>query len=132
PVSFDYQGLEAGDPGCDVGQCSQAVLAIGTPALWWGACFALVACGWLWLGRRDWRAGAILAGVTGTYLPWFLYLDRTIFSFYAVTVVPFLVLAVTLVLGYVIGPAGQPRRRAVGAALAGAFVLLVVVNFAYL
>ena len=39
----------------------------------------------------------------------------------------------TLLLGRILGPAtGQPRRRLVGAAVAGAFVVLVVVSFAWL
>ena len=73
PVSFDYTGLERGQQGCEVDKCSQAVLALGTPLLWWGACLALAVCGWMWLARRDWRAGAILAGFLATWAPWFLF-----------------------------------------------------------
>ena len=36
-----------------------------------------------WALGRDWRAGAILAGYAGGYLPWFLVGDRTIYQFYA-------------------------------------------------
>ena len=47
--------------------------------------------------------------------------------------VPFLVLAVTMCLGLVLGgPAASPRRRQWGAAVAGAYVLLAVANFAWL
>jgi dolichyl-phosphate-mannose--protein O-mannosyl transferase len=75
----------------------------------------------------------VLGGVAATYLPWFLYTERTIFYFYAVVMVPFLVLAVTLMLGAVLGPAGAPpRRRAWGAAVAGSVVVLVMLNFAWL
>jgi dolichyl-phosphate-mannose--protein O-mannosyl transferase len=42
----------------------------------------------MWALRRDWRAGAILAGFLGGYAPWFLLGDRTIYSFYAVAFVP--------------------------------------------
>lgn len=133
PVSFDYVDHVRGKAGCEVDKCSQEVLAIGTPALWWGACAALLGCLWLWVGRRDWRAGALLLGAAATYLPWFLYLDRTVFSFYAVTTVPFLALAVALVLGAVVGPAyASPQRRAIGATVAGAYVLVVLANVAYL
>ena len=51
--------------------------------------------GWWWLVRRDWRAGAIAAGLVGGYLPWFLYQDRTIYTFYAIAFEPWVVLAVT-------------------------------------
>ena len=132
PVSFDYASVEPGRQGCDVDRCSQAVLALGNPLLWWGGCLALVVCLWMWGARRDWRAGAILAGVVATWLPWFLFLDRTTFSFYAVSVTPFLVLAVAYALGLVLGsPDAEPRRRTIGAAVAGAYVLAVVVVSAW-
>jgi dolichyl-phosphate-mannose--protein O-mannosyl transferase len=89
--------------------------------------------GYLWAARRDWRAGAILAGVAAGYLPWFVFSYRTIFSFYAVVFVPFLVLAVTMCLGLLIGDdEASARRRQWGVAAAGAYVLLVIANFAYL
>ena len=86
-----------------------------------------------WAGRRDWRAGAILAGVVGGYLPWFFFQHRTIYSFYAVAFVPFLVLAVTMCLGLVLGgPDASALRRQWGAAAVGAYLLLAVANFAWL
>ena len=132
PVSFDYASVEQGQAGCDVDRCSQAVLALGNPVLWWGGCVALLACLWMWGARRDWRAGAILAGIAATWLPWFLYLDRTTFSFYAIVIAPFVVLAVAYALGLILGPPGAPPgRRTVGAAVAGAYVLSVVVVAAW-
>jgi dolichyl-phosphate-mannose--protein O-mannosyl transferase len=109
------------------------VLAIGTPLIWWTSIVTLLVClGW-WLTRRDWRAGAVLLSVAAGWLPWFLYADRTQFYFYSVSFVPYLVLSITLCLGLLIGSAhAQPARRAVGASLAGAYLLGVLVNFAYL
>ncbi len=132
PVSFDYIGLEQGEQGCEADRCSQAILALGNPLLWWGACIALLVCLWMWAIRRDWRAGAVLAGVVATWVPWLFYPDRTVFAFYAVTVVPFLALAVAYVAGLAIGPrATSPSRQTVGAALVGAYVLCVVGVAAY-
>ena len=112
--------------------CSQAVLALGTPLLWWSACFALLYLLYRWALRRDWRAGAVLCAVGAGYLPWFLYQDRTIFSFYAVVFVPYLCLAVAMLVGAMLGPPGSSeRRRAVGAMSAGVLVLLIVWNFIY-
>ncbi len=132
PVSYFYESPELGQDGCKVDRCSSAILGIGTPALWWIGMAALAYCIWLWVARRDWRAGAVLAGLAATYLPWFLYTERTIFYFYAVAIVPFLVLAVTLMLGSILGPSGaSPQRRAIGAGIAGGLVLLVVYTFIY-
>ncbi|MFC4058489.1 phospholipid carrier-dependent glycosyltransferase, partial [Planomonospora corallina] len=53
--------------------------------------------------------------------------------FYAVPMVPFMVLAVTLAAGLVIGPAtAPPNRRALGAAAAGTFTLLALANLWWL
>ncbi len=131
PVSYFYETPPPGVTGCAAGQCSREILALGTPVLWWLAVAALVYQLWRWLGRRDWRAGAVLAGVALGYLPWFLYRERTIFYFYATAFVPYLVLAVTLTLGAILGPPVPGPRRARGAAIAGSLLLAVVVCFAY-
>src|SRR5260370_1360484 len=118
PVSFYY----ATPKTCGAASCSQEVLAIGTPFIWYMANLALLACLAWWLIRRDWRAGGVLMGVAAGWLPWFwfaLHDHRTEFYFYAVVIDPFLVLAITLCIGLVIGPASAvPARRASGAILA--------------
>ena len=133
PVSMYYNGHSH---ACGVKNCAQEVLAIGTPAIWWAAIPALLACLAWWLLRRDWRAGAVLIGVAAGWLPWFWYAfhdHRTMFYFYAVVFDPFLVIAVTLCLGLIIGPVrATVGRRALGAGLAGAYLLAVVADFWYM
>ncbi|WP_328555073.1 MULTISPECIES: dolichyl-phosphate-mannose--protein mannosyltransferase [unclassified Streptomyces] len=135
PVSYFYESPLPGKDGCpaDAGdKCAREVLALGTPLLWWAACFALAYVLWRWAFRRDWRAGAIACGVAAGYLPWFHYQERTIFFFYAVVFVPFLCLAVTMMIAAILGPPGAgERRRVIGAAGAGVLVLLIVWNFIY-
>nr|WP_202537267.1 phospholipid carrier-dependent glycosyltransferase [Streptomyces sp. SID8350] len=146
PVSYFYEE-QTGCQESATGKCAAEVLAIGTPLLWWLACVALAYVVWRWLFRRDWRAGAIACGVAAGWLPWFFYQERTIFLFYAVVFVPFLCLAVTMLLGAVIGPAAGrgtraelglttadptgERRRTLGAIAAGVLVLLIIWNFIY-
>jgi dolichyl-phosphate-mannose-protein mannosyltransferase len=133
PVSFDYLEVAQGEQGCTAEKCAQEILALGTPALWWGGCIALVVCLAMWILRHDWRAGVAVLGVAAAWLPWFLYWDRTVFSFYAVAIAPFLVLAVTYALGLLLGPVtASPLRRTIGTAIAGAYVLLVLANSAWL
>ncbi|MET9897990.1 phospholipid carrier-dependent glycosyltransferase [Streptomyces sp. NPDC006446] len=135
PVSYFYESPLPGKDGCpaDAGdKCAREVLALGTPLLWWAACFAILYVLWRWAFRRDWRAGAIACGIVAGYLPWFMYQERTIFFFYAVVFVPFLCLAVTMMIGAILGPPGSgERRRVVGAAGAGVLVLLIAWNFIY-
>ncbi len=113
PVSYFYESPNPGADGCpaDAGQkCAREVLAF----------------------RRDWRAGAVACGIAAGYLPWFLYQERTIFLFYAVVFLPFLCLAVAMMIGAIIGPPGSSdTRRVIGASAAGVLVLLIAWNFIY-
>ena len=130
PTAFWYQGKAEGIAGCGTSDCAQAVLPLGNPVIWWGGTIAVVVCVGAWLLMRDWRAGAILAGLAAGYLPWFNYQQRTIFAFYAIAFVPFLVLALTYVLGLGLGPPEAPAdRRTVGAVLTGVVVVLAVASF---
>ncbi|MFI9363500.1 dolichyl-phosphate-mannose--protein mannosyltransferase [Kitasatospora sp. NPDC053057] len=133
PVSMYWEQIPTGTRGCtSSGGCAAQILGLGTPFLWWAACFALVYLLWRWFFRRDWRSGAVLCAVAGIYLPWFQYQERTIFSFYMVVLVPFLCLAVAQMLGAILGPAGcSPERRRYGAIGAGLIVLAIVGCFAF-
>ncbi len=135
PVSYFYESPKPGEEGCPAtatGDCAQEVLALGTPLLWWAACFAVLYVLWRWAFRRDWRAGAIACGIAAGWVPWFFYQERTIFLFYAVVFVPFLCLAVAMMIGAMLGPPGSDeRRRTVGAVGAGVLVLLIIWNFIY-
>ena len=123
PTAFYYDKIAVGQAGCRVVECSQAITPLGNPAIWWGGTLAIGVLLFRWALARDWRAGAVLAGIAGGYLPWFLYQERTIYAFYAVAFVPWMVLAVTYCLGLVLGPRGAPEpRRRTGALLAGSFV----------
>lgn len=132
PTSFFYESPKQGTPGCDFSSCTSAILSVGNPLIWWAAAVSLVVLLFWWAGRRDWRAGAILAAVGAGYLPWFLYPERTMFFFYAVSFEPYLVLALVYCLGLVLGRRTDPlwRRRSglygvalfvVGAVLISAF-----------
>jgi len=130
PVSFYYV---ASSNNCGAKSCSQEVLGLGTPAIWWASMLTLAVCLVWWLARRDWRAGAVLAGVAGGWLPWFWFAwhdHRTMFYFYAVVFDPFLVISITLCLGLIIGyPRAGVARRAAGATVAGVYLIAVLVNF---
>jgi dolichyl-phosphate-mannose-protein mannosyltransferase len=146
PISFYWNEPNANTCGS---HCMAAeVLAIGTPAIWWGGTLALVFCLFWWLSGfigdlafdrppiRDWRAGAVLLGVAAGWLPWIWYAwhdNRTEFYYYAVAFDPFLVIGIVLCLGLIIGPArAAPARRALGAVGAGVYVFVVLLNFAYI
>jgi dolichyl-phosphate-mannose-protein mannosyltransferase len=157
--SWPWQWLLLGRPvafywnNCS-GQCASEVLLLGTPILWWSFIPALLGLGWFGVSRRDWRALAIGLGVAAGIVPWFNWeLDnRTMFYFYVLPAEPFLILAVVYVLGCIIrgparegalarfatpmSPGGYERvpvgdRRMIGAIVAGVYVLVIALCFAY-
>ncbi|SDI22740.1 dolichyl-phosphate-mannose--protein mannosyltransferase [Arthrobacter cupressi] len=132
PTSFFYESPKLGTAGCELPTCTTAILSVGNPVIWWGATIALAVLLFWWAGRRDWRAGAILAGVAAGYLPWFLYPERTMFFFYALSFEPFLVLALVYGLGRILGRPGDPQwRRLSGLYLVALIVVLAVLVSAY-
>ncbi|MEW9533146.1 dolichyl-phosphate-mannose--protein mannosyltransferase [Microbispora sp. NPDC049125] len=133
PVAFFYESPKS----CGAPSCSWAVLGVGTPVIWFGGVLALIAMIAWYVATRDWRAGAVLLGYAAGWLPWFYFAiadNRTMFLFYAIPMVPFMILAIVLACGLIMGPAkaARPGRRVVGSAVVGAFVLLALVNFAWL
>ncbi|WP_370871906.1 dolichyl-phosphate-mannose--protein mannosyltransferase [Spirilliplanes yamanashiensis] len=135
PVAFYWNG----EGNCGAPSCAAEILLLGTPLLWWSFLPALVAAAWFGIARRDWRAPAILVPVVAGMLPWYYYAiadGRTMFSFYLLPAVPFLVLAVVYVLGAIMTPPEglgpeKSDRQIVGAVVAGLYVLLVAACFAY-
>ncbi len=135
PVAYFYSQPTSGHLGCTAPTCSKEVLGIGTPAIWWASIPAFVWLAWRWVSTRDWRAAAILVAFAFAYLPWFWSdaHDRTMFLFYLTPGVPFMALALAMCIGLALGTrTATERRRRWGASLAGAYLLLVVVNFFYL
>ncbi len=112
--------------------CSQEILAIGNPAVWWvGSACLLVMIG-LWVCRRDWRAALAVVGFGTSFLPWELFPSRTMFLFYALPLLSFLVLGITATAGLALGPRNaSATRRLVGVLTVGVYLIAVVLLFAY-
>lgn len=109
-----YYYADDGVTGCGQTECVKAVMLVGTPALWWVSLPVLAWGIWRWIVRRDWRYGALLTAYGAALLPWFLTLDRQMYYFYAVTLAPFLAMAIALVLGDILGTARRPVARGPG------------------
>ena len=132
PTSFFYEHSTKGQEGCTVKQCSKAITSLGTVSIWWLGTAALAGLLFHWLLRRDWRCGAILAGIAAGWLPWFLYRERTIFTFYAVAFAPYIVLGCVFVLGlFLAKPDAVPRRVMIGKGIVGAFTIITVALFIF-
>lgn len=133
PMLYYYAGPPQHITGCGREQCVKAVMLLGTPAIWW---LAFPVLGWaLWrtVIRRDWRYAAILTAYGAAFLPWFGELDRQMYYFYAVALAPFLVMALALVLGEVLGRANDAlERRGTGLLAVCLYLGLVIANFVWI
>jgi dolichyl-phosphate-mannose--protein O-mannosyl transferase len=129
PTSFYY-----GSPkGCGTDSCSQEVLALGTPLLWWFGTIAL----FFVLGiiirnflfkKSDFAAIFIWSGLLAGYLPWFLFQKRTVFSFYAIVFEPFLIFALVYSAKYLME---SKVRREISQAIITIALLVIALNFIY-
>ncbi|BDR55301.1 phospholipid carrier-dependent glycosyltransferase [Bombiscardovia apis] len=99
PTSFyweklpDHPGLCKLAPGSS---CIASVTSLGNPILWWLGSISLIlgiiiAC---IFRRGDWRFLAVGAGLLAGWLPWAQYLHRTTFTFYAIVILPWMILAI--------------------------------------
>ena len=120
PTSFYYESPS----DCGAASCAQEILAIGTPVLWWAGVFAIAVTAGLFIVSKDRIAAFILAGITGTYLPWFLIQGRTMFYFYAISILPFLILALIYTFNWTLKY--KDYRKYIGT-----FIIVVAINFIY-
>jgi len=142
PVLYYSTGPKRGQNGCHADSCVRQVVGTGTPMIWLPGLVALAVIVWWSIARRDWRASAVALGFFASFAPWLPFAayipgtgskSRTMFMFYELAGVPFIVLALTLCIGYALGPPGAAlRRRLLGASFSGLYVALVVVNFWWL
>ncbi|MEV7395516.1 phospholipid carrier-dependent glycosyltransferase [Aeromicrobium sp. NPDC092404] len=131
PVLVEYQGeFPASECGATAGSsCVRSVLILGNPIIWWTGVLALLAAVVAWVVTRSWRWGVPVVAVAVSWLPWFMSTDRPIFSYYAVAIIPFTIVAITLVIHEVVRTAETPRHRYVVWCVAGFYVTAAVVAF---
>jgi len=127
PTSFYYKTPQ----GCGADSCSQEVIALGTPLLWWLATIALLFVAGMWIRAMAQRQvdpakTIIIAGMAAGYLPWFFFQQRTVFTFYAIAFEPFLILALVFGARMILS-----TFRKNGEMILGALFILLFINFVY-
>ena len=129
PTSFFY----AAPKECGAKDCAQEVLALGTPILWWVGTIALAVVIGYWIKtlihhRIDAAATIIVIGLAAGYLPWFAMQQRTVFTFYAIVIQPFLILAIVYCAKLLLGSGLKP---VVSQSIVGGLFALIVLCFLY-
>ena len=107
PTSFFY----ATPKSCSSGNCSQEILALGTPFLWWTFIATLAVSIGYFIYQGERVAGLILITIFANYLPWFFFQKRTTFSFYTIAFEPFLILSVIYVASKALQNEALRKRR---------------------
>jgi len=127
PTSMWYLGSETGENGCTANLCGASITGIANPLIWWAATAAAIYLVYRLVRFREWRVGLVLLGLGAGYLPWLLYLNRTVFQFYTIAFQPYLILALTLVIGILLGSANDPSwRRVSGLRVVGVYLGVAV------
>ena len=134
PTSFYYETPKS----CGTDSCSQEVIALGTPLLWWLGTIAVAVVIGFWIRsiiKRNFDPALtiIVTGMAAGYLPWFFFQKRTVFSFYAIIFEPFVILALVYCARTFLT---AQRRKSDGAYQLGeiglvALVIVIALNFIY-
>ena len=96
PTAFFFERFEDAEICGALGDCTVAITAIPNLVVFFGGLLAL-----LWLLPRvfsDRTALVLVLGFLAGWLPWVIYLDRTVFQFYTVVLMPFFAIALAYVL----------------------------------
>ncbi|WP_187271792.1 dolichyl-phosphate-mannose--protein mannosyltransferase [Aeromicrobium terrae] len=111
PVSVDVtNNVAAAKCGAPKGSgCIREVLILGNPAVWWPAAAASLAAVVAWVKTRDGRWAVPVLGVLTAWAPWLLFGDRPIFSYYAIAALPFMIVALCLVIDLIRRHVTTPR-----------------------
>ena len=129
PTSFFYESPK----GCGAKDCAQEVLALGTPILWWVGTISIAVVIGYWIKslihhRVDSAANLVVLGVVAGYLPWFAMQQRTVFSFYAIIIQPFLIIAIVYCAKLLLSSGLKP---AVSQSIVGGIFALIVLCFIF-
>ena len=113
------------------GNNAETILGLANPLIWWAGTAAILFMVFrlvrgLVLRRRVTTEAFVLTGIAAGYLPWLL-VSRTAFQFYTISFEPFLVLALVVAIGVLLGSPRDPEgRRVAGLRVVGTFLVLCV------
>lgn len=133
PTSMYYHQDALGEAGCGVSNgCVENIYSMPNPLIWWAGVAAVIFLVYRVIVRPNGRYAVVLTGIAATYVPWLLYPERTIFQFYTIAILPFLVLALTFALREVAGAADATvERRLSGQRIVVVFLTVVLVLSAF-
>ncbi|MSW97230.1 MAG: phospholipid carrier-dependent glycosyltransferase, partial [Actinobacteria bacterium] len=118
PTSMYYVGRAAGENGCRWDSCSEAISGLPNPLIWWAGTAAVFFLVYYVIRYRKWQPAFILMGMLAGYVPWLMYLNRTVFEFYGIVYEPFMILSIGYVMYLVLGKRSAPDSRRINGIIA--------------
>jgi dolichyl-phosphate-mannose-protein mannosyltransferase len=76
--------------------CVETASSLGNPIIWWAGVLAILHQAWEFVSKRTWQSAAVVTGFLAGWLPWLFFPERTIFSYYAIVFLPYLIMAIAL------------------------------------
>jgi len=99
PTAFWYTYCDTVKKDCPTADGNVlSIIPLGNPYIWFPAAIAAFYLLVRYISTRDNTAGLLLLGLGAGYLPWMLYLNRTVFQFYSIIFLPFTILSLVYVL----------------------------------
>lgn len=133
PTAFFYETYSLGENGCEIADgCSSAITALGNPLIWLSSTLAVVYLSYRYARHRERVIGLTLLGTASLYLPWLIFSERTVFSFYSVSFQPFLILAVVFTLRQLRWKLASKSKPIGNSLIAGYFVLALALAMFFL
>ena len=125
PTSFYYKENLA---NCASSNCASEVLAIGNPLIWWSGVIAILLLLINFLRSRNWRAGTLVLLFLAGWAPWLMFPERTMFYFYSIVYLPFLVMAIAYIANLIyVGISARESSRKVFFVIGGILLVTAVV-----
>ncbi|WP_253202068.1 dolichyl-phosphate-mannose--protein mannosyltransferase [Subtercola sp. PAMC28395] len=125
PTQMYVNTTTGGTGGCGEDTCYANITSVGNAAIWWAATAAIFYLVYRLIRKREWQVGLILMGMVVGYLPWLMYINRTIFQFYTIAFEPYMILGLTFVIGLALGSRDDPRRKRTAALIVVAAYLVL-------
>ncbi len=133
PTAFSYYDIEPGtSPDCPTYHCVEAVTSLSNPLIFWLGTISIMFLIMLMFVKPAWQYAAILVGYFAGYLPWLLTGRTSVYHFYVIAWLPFMLLASAYAIQTIAGkPTDDRRMRTRNINIVVGFMAAVVVVSAF-
>ena len=110
PTAFSYEYSKAGEPGCMFNECVTAITSLSNPLIFWLGTIGIVFLAMYVFVNPSWRYGLILTGYFAGWVPWLITGRTSVYHFYVIAWLPFMLLAAVVALQTIAGSPRDDRR----------------------